>query len=294
MSGVFTRIWLFIKKWLARLGLTIILGGFLLGILGVPVDQKFLIGVITVILLGIYEIVYDTKNTEIANLKTQVAEAQRALKEFLERATPKLYSLYLCKTDLEEMLKKAPPNETIVIDHIGLDMSQAWEYIHRLLFDQHSKPFNVEYNLLILSDDNAKGGIWPREVVHWSETVSRSLERIHSDMETSLQLFKQERRKLKFTVKKYEEVPVVHGWSLRHPIKVWHVGHCRWRKSLFDWGAENFVKIDEFSQDPVTVDIANLFDSYFEHLWLVASPVQNLQLDFDPNKPVQSENPSRP
>lgn len=283
MSALFTRIWLLIKKWLARFALAIILVCLLLPIFGLPVDLKFLIGIVGVLLLGIYEIVFETKNAEIEKLRTEVAETRKAVENFAQRSIPKLYSLYLCRADLEEMLKKVSRNETIVIDHIGLDMSQAWEYIHKLLFDKDSKPVNVEYRLLILTDDQSKASIWPKEVVHWSENAPKSLERIHSDIEVSLELFKEERRRLKFSVRKYDEVPVVHGWSLRHPIKVWHVGHCRWRKRLFDWGAENYVKIDELSQDPVTIDIANLFDSYFEHLWIVSAPVANLQLDFDPN-----------
>ena len=96
--------------------------------------------------------------------------------------------------------------------------------------------------------------------------------------------FIKERRKLKFSVKKYDEVPVVHGWSLRRPIKVWHVAHCRWREKFFDWSPENYVKVDELSKDPVTLDVAKLFDSYFEHLWIVSSPISNLQFDFDPSQ----------
>lgn len=267
MSSLFTQIWMFIKKWFARLGVLIIFVCLLLPTFGIPVNEKFLIGIITVLLLGIYEIAFDTKNA-VGNLS--------------QITTPTLYSLFQCRKDLELMLRKASRHETIVIDHLGLDMSQAWEYIHKLLFDENSKQVSVEYRLLILTDDKSKCSMWPKEVVYWSEQVPKSLERIQSDMEASLELFRNDRRRLKFSVKKYDEVPVMHGWSLRQPIKVWHVGHCRWRRKLFDWGPESYIKIDDLSRDSVTIESAKLFDSYFEHLWIVSSPVSNLQLDFDP------------
>jgi hypothetical protein len=176
------------------------------------------------------------------------------------------------------MLERHPRNTLIVMDHLGLDMSQAWEHIHTLLFDQNSKPTNVKYRLLILSHNSLNKSTWPKEVVDWSEYVPRSLAKIQDDMKETVEIFNNERRTLDFSVRLYDEVPVVHGWHLKQPIQLWHVAHCRWRRKTFDWGGEKYVRIDEQSHDPVARDIANIFDSYFEHLWATSTAVTDLQI----------------
>lgn len=266
-DNYFGRSWLFVKRRLAWIGVVIVGASLVLSIFNVPIDMKFLIGIVTVILFGLYE---------------RMISIQNNLEASSQGSSARLYSLYLCRAELEEMLDRCPRNTTVVIDHLGLDMSQAWEYIHTLLFEKNSKSLNIEYRLLILTDDRDKMACWPKEVVNWSEYVPKSLDRMKGDMEEAKVLLSQERRTLKFSVKKYNEVPVMHGWSLRQPSKMWHVGHCRWKKRGFDWGGERYVRIDEHSRDPITLEIANLFDSYFEHLWIVSSQVDELHFDLKP------------
>lgn len=117
------------------------------------------------------------------------------------------------------------------------------------------------------------------QVQHWSESVPKSLARIKLDMKDIVKQFSDDRRALDFKVRKYSETPVVHGWAIRRPIKLWHVAHCRWKGVLYDWGGERYVRVDQTASDSVTNEVAKLFDSYFDHLWEVSPPADELQFE---------------
>jgi hypothetical protein len=177
---------------------------------------------------------------------------------------------------LQQLLAKARRTDTVAIVHVGLTMTEAWDYVRELLFDESSKPVNVDYRLLILADSSGKQSGWPAEVADWAQSVPASIAMIQRDLARAAELFKRRGQTLRFSVRQYDEVPVVHGWAIKQPLQAWHVGHCRWRGESYDWGGQNYVEIVGSSDDPLTQDIAELFDSYFDHLWLGSREVAEL------------------
>lgn len=259
----------------------VIAGCLVLQYFGVPIDAKFVPGLIALLLVGIYEIVLEAKKThdkadeQFLVLGEEVRKLSHAASSLVEQLSPKLYALFQCKQELELTLDHTQLGSKVSIDHLGLNMGQAWEYVHQLLFGPASKLTDIEYRLLIISPN--KRDTWPQEVQDWAESVPASLKRIESDLKKVIQQFERTNKRCKIEIRHYDSVPVVHGWSVRQPVKTWHVAFCRWNDCYYDWGEHHYVKVDQFTRTPVVGDVADVFDSYFERLWTTATEQPELR-----------------
>lgn len=281
MRAVLRSTWKFIRTWFARICVLIIAGCLILRYFDFPIEEKFVPALMALLLVGIYEIILESKfsdekvSTELSALTKRVEQLSHTASSLVEQLSPKLYALFQCKQELEGVLERAQFGDKVAIDHLGLDMQQAWEYVHGLLFGPASKLTDVEYRLLILSPN--KRDTWPAEVQDWSEFVPRSLKRIQADLTKVTDRFQKSGKRCKIEVRQYDAIPVVHGWCVRQPIKTWHVAFCRWRDSSYDWSEHHYVKVTQFTRTPVVGDIADVFDSYFERLWTTSPEESHLK-----------------
>jgi len=210
-------------------------------------------------------------------LATRLDKLTETFKDVTGNLYPNLYNLDYCRDDFEKTLKYISKHKEIVVNHFGLDMTQAWGYIYYILFGKYLNFANIDYRLLILTDERKKGRSWPSEVADWSSSVPRSLLAIERDMGVTSQQMTDEGRQLRFEVRKYSSIPFTHGWCIRQPIRVWYLAFCRWDGEKYDWGGDNYIKISDQSNNSISKDLASVFDSYFEHNWTTSPVVPRLK-----------------
>lgn len=276
-------IWNFARAWSGRIAGIVVALCLLLEFFGLPIADKFIPGLTALLLVGIYEIILESKYTnekagdELSGLTRRIQVLEESAASLVQQLSPKLYALFECKQELEGILERAQFGDKVVIDHLGLDMHQAWEYVHGLLFGATSKLTDIDYRLLILSAE--KRDDWPAEVQDWSASVPGSLRRIQADLTKVIERFQKAGKRCKIEIRQYAAVPIVHGWSVRQPIKTWHVAFCRWNECQYDWSEHHYVKVDQFTRTPVVGDIADVFDSYFDRFWTTSLEKSHLKFE---------------
>ena len=287
MNTFFSIAWTTAKQWLGRIALAIVALILLLSLLGIEYGEKFLPVVIVALLMGIYELLvpihHQTKGgSEPDAMLLKIGTGVDAL--LARNSSPALLSLQACREQIEAYLNAVPAGEPIKIDHLGLDMSQAWEHLEQILFQPNARFQHIEYRGLVLTDH--KGRTWPKatpkEVKDWSAVVSRSTSRIARHLERlDRELTPAGRRQIQFQMRKYNEVPVVHGFHIRQPREVYFVAFCRWRGTQYYWGGNCYISIDENAKDALSTDLKDTFNGYFDHLWDHAERSQNLEVSIN-------------
>lgn len=269
-----TRLWIIFKAWFARIALIIIVVCLILVFYHVlEITSPVLIGVFAVLVCGLYELVFETKMSV-----EELIEGRES------KLSPRLYALYECKHEFEKLLDGLRPQSRVTVDHFGLDMSQAWEYINDLM-SKKSHVVDFNFRILILTDAATQGECWPKEVRDWSAHVPKALETMGNDLQKLRAKISKSGRRLKVEVRKYRSCPVIHGWALREPLRICYVSFCRWDGESYedyDWGGERYMRISDDNRSAMSEDISVVFDSYFEHCW-IASKEEVTSLTFDSN-----------
>jgi hypothetical protein len=118
-------------------------------------------------------------DSKITSVTTQMNNHSNAIKELIENSTLQLYILNECVDQIEATLRNIPYIQPVVIEHLGLDLTQAWDYIERMLksdLDIRS----IEYRVLILTDEEDIPGA-DEEVKTWSRSSAHVIERINRE-----------------------------------------------------------------------------------------------------------------
>jgi hypothetical protein len=210
---------------------------------------------------GIVEILFDTWRA--------VGRLSKEIKAVSSNFFIPLRPLRECTRDLAEKLHSVKPGERVLIDHFGLDMQHAWDFVKRDILN-HSKLKDVEIRILMLTDDNKELGTVPVEVRRWCANVPNSLEAIKDSLE-------KEQRRLKIEIKQYSVLPTIHGFSVSQPIKVRYISFCRWKGPAYIWGEDSYRTIGD-TTDPTLKDEADIFEGNFEYLWSTGAPVLSISL----------------
>lgn len=183
-----------------------------------------------------------------------------------------LLGLNECVIDLSQALSSIPTGSPILIEHFALNMTQAWLYFERLL-RTHPNLSDAEYRLLILTDDVSKIEHADDEVKSWARDVPWSLDRIKKDITGIFAAQDQQYRSLKFEVRKYASVPIVHGFRIAKPDLRCYMAICRWGGQdyqRYEWGEPQYQGLAGGSSSPAVQDMLKIFDGYFNHHWQIA------------------------
>jgi hypothetical protein len=200
--------------------------------------------------------------------------SRRARTTLIEHPSPHLYSLNQCVAEIATTVTKIPPNSTVFIDHLGLDLIHAWDHIERML-KSDLYPRDIRYRLLLLSDKLDAPTTENEEVRVWAKNAARSLEVIKRECPAIRDNFARRQKHLRIEARKYCEIPTIHGFRITEPepIKRCYVAICRWggmHYLRYEWGDLQYHRIIGESGDPVGRDLLRIFDGYFEHLWSTA------------------------
>jgi len=204
----------------------------------------------------------------------------RVMQETLHSAG-KLRSLDEALKDLAPRFADVQAAETVRIDHLGLNMSTAWDRLCPVIQDLVDKKARVYFRLLILSKE-AAGGVegaaspvaLPAAVKGWLPGVDeRKLE-----IEQALDEMRAEAPAgavLDYEVRSYRDLPVVHGIRVHigEKFKAAYVSLCRWRRAKeFWWGGDEYHCIlGDASQEQG--DLREILSGYFERWWEMNKPI---------------------
>jgi hypothetical protein len=202
----------------------------------------------------------------------QIRKQATTIESVIENTTPTLYELHDCVKDIDATLDSIRPHEKVIIEHLGLDLTQAWQHFEVLL-RKHQHLTDVDYRLLILTDDTAKILAANEEVKRWSKSVPGILGTIKGEVDLIINEAGRAGRggMIKFDVKKYWDIPVVHGIRIVSPVSRsrCYMAICRWAGldgKQFDWGPQ-YHKIIGDPYDTVSGDMLNIYKGYFKYLW---------------------------
>jgi hypothetical protein len=167
------------------------------------------------------------------------------------------------------------PDDLIAIDHLGLDMHTAWQHIRETFLYSGRMQKKIRYRLLMLTGDVTEMGTSAAHAGKAMATMCgiarNSLENINEFLATEQAAI----ANISVEIKIYKEFPVVHGFRVNRPEPAHYVSFFRWSGAKFteyNWGEGRYHRIKSASAQTSIRDIADIFDSYFEHLWNVSRP----------------------
>jgi len=217
---------------------------------------------IALAMLVLLELVVHSQTT-VEQLVVSVNALQRA-------SVSSLSSLEAAVADLNARLEVSatiPSRHAIRLDHLGLDMTHAWDEIKRVL--EAPALLEVEIRLLMLSRKlEEEGARIPDEVRRWCRDSDDSFNAIRDW--AAVVRPQLAGKTVKLTVKRYAELPTVHGFRVSGPFSMSYVALCRWSArppEIYEWGQRSYHLIPGGVVDGRTADIAQIFDRGFDHLW---------------------------
>jgi hypothetical protein len=216
------------RKWGVRIGVAAMVVLITLAHLHVIEGDILLLALSAVMLLlseQLHELAAEVK-TETESIAQEVRKRFKILEGLIESLSPNLLNLLDCVSDLNKLLSLHGDANRIVIEYIGLDMVQAWNYFEPL-FNSHPNFVNIDIKLLVLTDDLVKLGNVDEEVKTWAGNVNRMLVRMERDINHIANEPRNIHRKIKFEARKYASVPVIHGFRLIEPVNQCYVAFCR-------------------------------------------------------------------
>lgn len=235
-------------------------------------------------IVGMQEVAQRVERTQAAiegDVRQQSANVE-SLREAL-RGAGELKSLELAMKDLAPRFEVVAPGEEVEIDHLGLNMSAAWErlcpVIEQLVMTSKAR---VRFRLLILGEGGA-GALGageqartalPAAVEDWlksGDTHRPGIERALKEIQDEALAAGEEAGSLDYAIRSYRDLPVVHGIRIRGSTDAAYVAFCRWddtkrEKDKYWWGGDQYHRILG-PADPAETDLCRILDGHFHWWW---------------------------
>ncbi|MBM4055360.1 MAG: hypothetical protein FJ264_11985 [Planctomycetes bacterium] len=246
-----------------------------------PVEQLPALVLVTALILILSEQNKEIK-IELDEALLQVRREGRELQDQVGGLVANLdrpFYLLDCMTEYQRELSNVSSIQFVEIDHLGLDMQVAWEYIRGKILEPYGTNKKIKYRLLMLTGEFtemrnlAEGAV--NEIQGMCSSAKISLDKI----KTILTNMKTQLKGLEIEIKTYNELPFVHGFKANKPHVVYYVGFCRWGGLKYDdyqWGEGKYHKIKGVPADSSIADLSHIFEGYFNHLWTVGTTVYRL------------------
>lgn len=200
------------------------------------------------------------------------------------RTEAKLLTLEETTRDLWQRLKSVEPGQRVVINHLGLDMTFAWEKITNLV-ESLPNVTNLEYRLLILSAESDDLAHFDDDVRGWLTSGRGQAGVLRNKLRELKTHCERENRSLNYEMRTYAAMPVVHGFRVVEPFHAAYVSICRWGGDEFTeyrWGGTSYNLILDISLSDARRDLLEIFDGNFNHYWSTAPQAQGTALPGTP------------
>jgi hypothetical protein len=206
---------------------------------------------------------------------TRLATNAELMRQTLNNAG-QLRSLEGSMADLKALVGTADSSVTLKIEHLGLNMSTAWDRLCPAL-KEFAQTRQVLFHLLIMGREAAGGQspadggkiAVPKNVEPWlgqgdlkRADIIEALEKMQAELPGKLQ----------YEVRSYRDLPIVHGVRISGPFDAAYVAFSRWdeKKESADppywWGGDEYHRIGG-ADSAERLDLIKIFDGYFERWW---------------------------
>lgn len=240
-------------------------------------------------IVGMREVAQRVERTQ-AGIEGDVRQ-QSANVEMLRdvlRGSGELKSLELAMKDLAPRFEAVGPDEEIEIDHLGLDMSAAWDRLCPVIESLvKMRKARVRFRLLILGEGGAgalgAGGQAKASLPSAVDDWARSGDTHRPGIEQALKEIQDEAREagadagsLTYEIRSYRDLPVVHGIRIRGKTEAAYVAFCRWddtrrERDKYWWGGDQYHRILG-PAGPDETDLCKILDGHFRRWWTMNAP----------------------
>ena len=259
--------------------------------LGIKVGLDYLTGVTVALIFLISEQLIDSEqireqSTAIKSVVEQIREQSTALESVIGNANPRLYALSDAINAFDTTLDSIPPPGEVIIEHLGLNQTQAWLHIEAML-RKHQHLTGIDYKMLILTDDKTKIPSADDEVKAWALLVPHMLQTIKKEVNDIIDQSGHP-NKMRFEVRKYCDIPGIHGVRMVSPRPLCYMAFCRWEgkdSQKYGWGEPQYHKI--VGRPPsgnISPDMLKIYHGFFQHLWKNSDPGFILPLPAEPQE----------
>jgi hypothetical protein len=179
-----------------------------------------------------------------------------------------LYSLADCMNDLHARLKSVKRSNKVIIEHLGLNMTDAWDQLKRVIASCPAR--EIDCRVLIMTDDpHELGPDAPEDVKAWCGSVPGAIKQIKGDTEVLGQRLREEGKNFKLTLRKYTGTPMIHGVKLLQPFERGYISFASWSLpgSTFEWGGEDYFTFSSGTISGADRRLRELLSGAFEHYW---------------------------
>jgi hypothetical protein len=172
-----------------------------------------------------------------------------------------------CMTDIHDRLKHTRRTDKIAIQHLGLDMTEAWKELARALASCDA--VSVDCSVLIMTDNpDALGPDAASEIKGWCKAVPGSIARIMQDTPRLAEVLRQRNTNLRLTLKKYTGTPRIHGVVVTAPFERGYVSFASWAQNAhFEWGGDDYFRFESGTTSDADRRLRQLLRGAFEYHW---------------------------
>lgn len=198
--------------------------------------------------------------TRIGTDVGEMLELQKAERE-------PVFTLAEAMTDIHKRLEHTRRTNRIVIQHLGLNMTDAWNELKRALASCDAVA--VECAVLIMTDDpNELGPDAAQEVRGWCAAVPGSIAVIQQETPELARYLRQKNTTLRLTLKKYTGTPRIHGVVVAEPFECGYVSFASWaQRAQFEWGGDDYFRFESGTTSNADRRLRQLLRGAFDYHW---------------------------
>jgi hypothetical protein len=198
--------------------------------------------------------------TKIGTDVGEVLELQKAERQ-------PVYTLADAMNDLNDRLKRARRANKITIQHLGLDMTEAWKELQEVLVSCNA--VTVECEVLIMTDDPSQlGPDAASDMIAWCKAVPGSIAVIAQKTPELAKFLSDRNTDLKLTLKKYTGTPRIHGIVITEPFERGYLSFASWvQKAQFEWGGDDYFCFENGTMSDADRRLRQLLRGAVDYHW---------------------------
>jgi len=191
---------------------------------------------------------------------SEVLELQKAERQ-------PVYSLADAMKDVQSRLALVRRTQKITIQHLGLNMTDAWKELKDAL--AKCDAVTVECEVLIMTDDPAElGPDAAADMIGWCKAVPGSMATIAQETPGLATFLRERNTSLKLTLKKYTGTPRIHGVVVTEPFERGYLSFASWvQKAQFEWGGDDYFCFENGTMSAADRRLRQLLRGAFDYHW---------------------------
>src|SRR4051812_11528022 len=202
--------------------------------------------------------------TKIGTGVDEVLELQKAERQ-------PVFSLPESMADIHDRLVHTRRTKKVAIQHLGLNMTEAWNELKRALASCDAVVVDCE--VLIMTDNvDELGPDAAAEVRSWCQAVPNAIAVIQRETPLLAAVLDQKKTALRLTLRKYKGTPRIHGVLISEPFERGYVSFASWaQNATFEWGGDDYFRFESGTTSNADRRLRQLLRGAFEYHWTETS-----------------------